>query len=333
MNIFYAADNNFVPQLGAGLCSVCENNKNSDEINFFIGGLNISDKNRELLLSLGEKYGRKVFFRPIDQIRDLLGFDFDTFGWNEITLARLLLDRLLPDTVDRVLYLDCDTIVLDDLHNLWSTDMEGSVLGAVIEPTANHARKKDLGLEFLPYYNCGVLLIDFNKWRKENTGKQILDFYRSRNGRLFANDQDAINGALPGEIYTLSPKYNYFNIFDYYSYHALSRIQSPASFISEEVFKDAQEHPCIIHYLGEDRPWRKGNTHNYSKEYQKYLSLTPWKGSPMEEGWELYFKCYKLFLTLTKPVPMLRYKIFDSLIPLFMKYRKAIRIKKAAQKE
>ena len=47
----------------------------------------------------------------------------------------------------------------------------------------------------------------------------------------------------------------------------------------------------------------------------------------MEEGWGAYFKCFKLFNTVTKPFPMLRYKIIDALIPAFMR-RRAKQLKK-----
>ena len=51
-------------------------------------------------------------------------------------------------------------------------------------------------MESDPYINAGVLLIDLKKWRSEQTGLQILNYYAANNGKLFANDQDAINGTL-----------------------------------------------------------------------------------------------------------------------------------------
>jgi len=76
-----------------------------------------------------------------------------------------------------------------------------------------------------------------------------------------------------------------------------------------------------IHYLGEERPWRKGTTHKYKKDYFKYLNKTEWKNTELETGWELYFVLYKMFLVILKPFPYIRYKIIDFLIPLFMKIR------------
>ena len=247
MNIFYTSDDNFVPQLGAGICSVCENNREAKEIRFYIGSLAITPEHQEQLAELARRYGREAVFLPLDNLRQTIGFDFDTLGWSEIVVARLLMGRLLPQEVERVLYLDGDTIVRGSLAELWATGLEGRVLGACIEPTVNRQRRQALGLEALPYFNSGVLLIDLARWRSEHTEQRILDFYRARDGKLFAPDQDAINGALAGEIYALSPKYNFYNIYWYYPYRTLCKLEAPAPYVSEAVFRDAVEHPVILH--------------------------------------------------------------------------------------
>lgn len=327
MNIFYTINDAFVPQLGAAVCSVCENNRDADHITFYIGAWNISPENQTKLNTLVKRYDRQIVFIPIDNLKKRFDFDFDTQGWNEIVLARLLVDQLLPKEVDRVIYLDGDTIVVGSLRELWETDMDGHALAASIEPTANRKRKRDLGLEDYPYFNAGVLLIDLSAWRLQGIARRVLDFYKVHQGRLFANDQDAINGALPGEIKVLSPKYNYYNIFWYYPYRTLKHIQQPADYITQAEFEDAARDIRIIHYLGEDRPWRRDNTHRYSSRYHQYLAMTPWHDAPLEEGWTTYFKAYRAFWILLKPFPLLQYHIIDGLIPVVMKIRKRKRQK------
>ncbi len=321
MNIFYTTNDAFVPQVATSMCSLFENNKEASFITVFIAAMGVSEDNKRKLHEFAQGYGREVHFVEIDNLETYIDFDFDTAGWNSIVLARLILDKLLPQDVERVLYLDGDTLVYDNLDSLWQTDMGTSVIGAVIEPTAPAARRESLQMGKTPYCNAGVLLIDLKKWRAQKTGRKILAYYKEKNGKLFANDQDAINGALTGEIYLLPPRYNYCNTFDFYPYRTLAKIVKPASYVSEEVYNQTKAHPAIIHYLGEERPWRKGNTHRYACEYQKFLGMTPWSDTPMQSGWETYFKCFKLFNTLTKPFPMLRYKIIDSLIPAVMRHR------------
>lgn len=320
MNILYTLNDKFVPQVAAGITSVCENNKDFKEINFYLMSMGITDTNKKKLQKYIKKYKRNIVFIELDNLNKYFDFDFDTNGWNPIVLARLLLDKLLPKELDRVLYLDGDTIVRDSLTELWKTDMNGYAIAASIEPTIDKKRKKSMEMAGFPYYNAGVLLVDLKKWRKDKVGEQIINYYHNHDGKLFANDQDAINGSQKGKIYTLSPRYNFYNIFYQYSYRFLSRL-CDFEYISRDIYKYAVDNPAIIHYLGEERPWRIGNKHKYRDDYLKYLNMTPWANQNMESGWKFYFLCWNCFNFLTKPFPSLRYNIINRLIPVFMKYR------------
>lgn len=319
MNIVYTFNDKFVPQVAASICSVCENNRNL-KITFYLVADGVSKKHQDQLQKFIESYHQKIRIIKIGNLRQYFDFDFDTTGWNSIVLARLILDKLLPKSVDRLLYLDGDTIVRNNLAELYDTDMGKSVIGASIEPTADRARKQTLEINGA-YYNAGVLLIDLQKWRQEKTGQRILEYYAAHDGKLFANDQDAINGALKGEIFPLEPKYNFCNIYTQYPYRFLRKLVAPANYFSKTEFNDSLKNPVIIHYLGEERPWRAGNRHQYRDEYKKYLALTPWKDTPDEAGWNFYFVCWDIFNTVTKPFPALRYRIITSLIPFVLKIR------------
>lgn len=320
MNILYTLNDKFVPQVAAGITSVCENNMDLGEINFYLMSMGITAENKSKLQKYIKKYKRKINFIEIDNLKNYFDFDFDTNGWNPIVLARLLLDKLLPEDIDRILYLDGDTIVRDNLEDLWNTDMSGCTIAASIEPTIDKKRIKTLDMSGFPYYNAGVLLVDLDRWRKNKVGECIIKYYHDHDGKLFANDQDAINGSQKGKIYTLSPRYNFYNIFYQYSYKFLSKL-CDFEYVSKDVYEDAVNNPAIIHYLGEERPWRIGNKHKYRDDYLKYLNMTPWENQNMEYGWKFYFICWNCFNFFTKPFPALRYNIINKLIPVFMKYR------------
>lgn len=322
MNILYTLNDAFVPQVATSMCSIFENNKALDDITVYLVNTDITDENKTKLHAFAKSYRRSVEFIQIDDLKHYIDFDFDTNGWSSIVLARLLVDKLLPASVDRVLYLDGDTLVLDDLKELWEMDLSTKALAMGPEPTVDANRRKELELKERAYHNSGVILINLKRWRDRELGKQILQYYKSKDGKLFAPDQDAINGGAIDEIVTLEPRYNFFNIYTTYPYRTLKKLSREVEFVSKDVYNNNLKQPVIIHYLGEERPWRKGNTHHYRKEYLNYLHKTPWKDAPMEEGWELYFVCFRLFNIATKPFPMLRYKIINSLIPSFMKFRK-----------
>lgn len=325
MNILYTLNDNFVPQVGTGITSICKNNKKAEKINFYIISYGIKKDNKNKLSRLCKKYNRDIDIIELDDLNEYFDFNFDTLGWNKVILARLLMGSILPKTVDKIIYLDGDTVVRDGLKELWETNLGSSIVGMSIEPTVDKKRKKSLDIENYPYYNSGVILVNLKKWRDKNCEKKIIQYYKEKNGLLFAADQDAINVVLKDNIHTISPKYNYYNIFYQYSYYFLSKLMKPlkyADYVSKEMYDEARQNPTIIHYLGEERPWRKGNTHKYKNDYQKYLKMTPWKNAEEEEGWKLYFVCWNIFNFVTKPFPLIRYNIINSLIPTFMKIRK-----------
>ena len=321
MNILYTLNDKFVPQVAASITSICENNKNTKDVTFYLMSLKISKDNKKNLKKYIESYNRNVVIIELSDLEKFFDFKFDTKGWNPIVLARLLLDKLLPNDVSKILYLDGDTIVRGSLEKLWNINMGKCAIGASIEPTIDRKRIKILNMDEYPYYNAGVLLVNLDNWRKNKIGDRIIDFYKCKDGNLFANDQDAINGSQKGKIYTLSPKYNYYNIFDQYSYKFMKKLMGKIDYIDKNIYLDANKNPVIIHYLGEERPWRIGNKHKYREDYVKYLNMSPWKGENFEEGWSLYFKCWSIFNVVTKPFPLIRYKIINKLIPTFMKYR------------
>lgn len=321
MDILYTSDNCFVPQIAAAICSVCENNRHLETIRFHIFADSYSPENIEKLTQFVTNYSRDVVFYDLSNLKQYFPYEFDTGGWKPVVLSRLLCYKILPESIDRILYLDGDTIVRGSLEELWETDMQDRSVAGVIEPTVNKKNLIPIDLVGCPYINAGVLLIDLKKWRDDKSGDKILQYYQQKKGKLFANDQDAINGALKGDVLFLSPKYNFCNSFYTYNYKTCCRIMDPTPYIDKSTFQNACNTPVIIHYLGEERPWRNGNHHKYRSDFERYLGLTPWKDTDFQEDWRLYFAAFYTFNFFTKPFPMLRYQIMTYLIPKFMQYR------------
>lgn len=78
---------------------------------------------------------------------------------------------MLPETVDRVLYADCDMIVCEPLRERWNTPLDGKVLAAVQDGISADT-KAAVGLRAgMRYFNAGLLLIDLAEWRARKMGK------------------------------------------------------------------------------------------------------------------------------------------------------------------
>lgn len=293
MNVAYAANDNYARHLGVSMCSLFDSNVKEREIHVYILSVGITEESREKLESIRKRYGRNIHYIEMEDLKERISFPVDTGRFDISTLGRLFLGEMLPEEVRRVLYLDCDTVIIRRLKNMWNIDLEGNVAGAVQEPTIYQEVKEDIGLgKADPYYNAGVLLIDLEKWRKENLGRKMMEFYGSREGKLFANDQDVINHVLKGQIKSIMPLYNFFPNYRYFHYKDLVKMSEAYAHISKSELHRAKHHPVIIHYMGDERPWKAGNLNHYRRAYEIYLEKTPWKGTAKEKGQELYMLAY-----------------------------------------
>lgn len=307
MNIVYASNDRYARHLAVSLVSLLDHNKDVGDLRIFVLSLNLSEKVKERLKKAAAGFGRELKFLELGDLKERFSYQVDTGGFDLSIMARLFLGEVLPEEIERVLYLDCDTVVLSSLRKLWGTDLGDAVLGAVMEPTIYPAVKEKIGLlPSEPYYNSGVLLIDMVQWRAENVQQMLLDFYRSMDGKLFAGDQDTINGALKGRIKSLSPRYNFFTNYRYYRYSHLTRLSPIYKVIGEGELGAAKKRPAILHFMGDERPWKEGNLNHYRKAYEYYLARTPWAKTPRDKGSRLYMAAYHLMDYATFLCPLMR---------------------------
>ncbi|STO96482.1 glycosyltransferase family 8 protein [Helicobacter canis] len=104
-----------------------------------------------------------------------------TQGENDshITYLRLLLDSILPPSIGKCVYLDCDVLVRTDIARLFSYELHGALLGAVRDLAFNDASSacsNHLGF----YFNAGVLLLDMEKWRESKASKRLFRLIATR---------------------------------------------------------------------------------------------------------------------------------------------------------
>ena len=310
MNILYASNDGFARHLGTSMCSLFDKNRDAKEIMVYVLSLGLSEENREKLKSIADEYGRGLEILELGDIRQRFDFEVDTGGYDISIMGRLFMGEMLPTSVDRVLYLDCDTVIVRSLKKLWKEDLGAAVFGAVMAPTIYEAVKESIGLEKADgYYNSGVLLVDLKRWREEDVQKKLLAFLKEKGGALFASDQDLLNGALKGQIHTLMPVWNFFPNYRYFSYKTLKDHAPSYEAVSKEEFQKAKKHPAIIHYMGDERPWIRGNLNHYRLAYERYLKLTPWAGTPKEKGKERYMLMYHGMDYVTAVCPEIRWYI------------------------
>ena len=117
--------------------------------------------------------------------------------WTWMSLIRLALPGIFP-TENRVLWLDVDTIVEQDVGDLFDRDLAGNYVAMVEEPVRSKYP--------FTYHNAGVMLMDLERLREDGTWKKWIDLVNRE--PFTAKDQDVINLICQGEILTLGPEWN-----------------------------------------------------------------------------------------------------------------------------
>lgn len=307
MNVVYASNNSYARHLGVSLYSLLEHNLTAPSIKIHVLSMGLTKETIRRLSEIVERFGRELTIIELGDLKARFSYEVDTGGFDLSIMARLFLGDVLPADMDRVLYIDCDTVILSSLEKLMHINLKGKILGAVMEPTIYTSVKAQIGLSIEePYFNSGVLLIDMNRWRKEKVQQKLLDFYQKKGGKLFAGDQDTINGSLSGGIEPISPRYNFFTNYRYFHYRHLIRLSPVYQFYSKKEYRKAKRHPVILHYMGDERPWKQGNFNHYRKAYERYLDKTPWAGTKKEKESRVYLLSYHLMNYLTFLCPPIR---------------------------
>ena len=195
------------------------------------------------------------------------------------TYYRFLIQDVLPG-YDKVLYLDCDLIAEADVAKLFDTDVTGMLLAAApdIDFVGNVcyadgerlAYAKDvLGLaDPFAYFQAGVLVLNEAELRSLHTVSEWLQLADTSD--FIYDDQDILNAECQGRVVPLAPEWNVMHD------HA-GRWGTVFSFAPRSFFNDyitAREAPRIIHYAGEEKPWRNPDC-DYAPQFWHYARRMP----------------------------------------------------------
>jgi lipopolysaccharide biosynthesis glycosyltransferase len=194
------------------------------------------------------------------------------------TYCRIFAAEVLSPDIDKILYLDCDLVVLDDLRDLWSTDIGSHALAAVPEPYGTF-RREFLGIPAdRPYVNAGVMLVNLRRWRAEGLAQRLGRFIEAHGNSLWYWDQDAINAILHDAILPLPYRWNVQAQVYKWKWRRYRG--------SESGIRDACRRPAVIHYSTAEKPWRFRAIVKRKLLYFDYLAKTDWRGAnPLGLAW------------------------------------------------
>ena len=278
LNILMQSSDFYSPFAGVMLTSLFENNKDSDEIEVFLINDGISEENLRRFTACSDYYNRKITFIDAAGITNTL----ETLGVKKYhgsytTMLKLFAISQLPESVDRILYIDSDTLVVSSLSGILSFDMCDSVCAMVEHSTALHYINV-IGLkDRTTWYNGGVVLFNVKKWKEDNSTQKIVDALTDENVFFPFVDEDILNMLFYDKIKRLSCAYNFPVTYDSLGLKLTQKIYK----LSDEQYKElevAAANAVVLHLfpLFGLRPWEEGFEGREKEQWDKYLRMSCW---------------------------------------------------------
>lgn len=262
--------------------SICLFSTRRADVVFHLFHHTLAPDHRADLLRITDEFGATLAFHDVDT-NDTAHSIMQRANYNHrlsnIVYARLMFEAFLPPEVERIIYLDCDMMVMRPIERLFEMDMQGRTIaaapdfvgpliatqGEMIDPRGLF----DLGYG---YFNAGMLLIDLVRWRAKGVLPLLERFIADGTLDKIYYDQDFLNLTFRDDWLELDPKWNFF-------------ADRPVLEILN---------PYILHYVGEAKPWhvfprlcfasmyRHVMTHELYNRYILYRWKRNWRSAARE---------------------------------------------------
>lgn len=196
--IFFATDDNYIPFLDVAVSSLLDNA--SKNYKYTINVLNTGLKQENIaLIKRHEKEDVEINFCDItDKITDIKSKLRNVYHFSIVTYYRLFIEGLFPQ-YDKVLYLDCDIVVLGDISKLYNTNLGNNLVGAIREqvvcghPVFREWVETTTGIVPERYFNAGILVMNLAKFRQQNIQEKFIYLINTYNFDVIDPDQGYLN--------------------------------------------------------------------------------------------------------------------------------------------
>jgi len=283
-----SSDENYAMPLAVMLTSLVINLRKYKKTHIFILESGITPDSKQKILRSVVRDGVDVQFIIADA--SLLSGMKVIGHVSSAAYLRFLIGDILPQDLNKIIYLDCDLIVQADISGLWDIPIGENIVLAVPEQRKELMfvssrfgliNYKELGLsENQKYFNSGVLVVNLETWRKNNIGSMAVQYIKKNRPIMRLNDEEALNALLANRWAELDYRWNLLtqtfpntkrNVYLNSSWDA-GPIKDKATY--ERLIR----HPYIIHFNTSSKPWMAGCEHPYKKLFFYYLDKTDWKG-------------------------------------------------------
>ena len=277
MHILCTPDKNYVMPTGVMMKSICVNNSESVIVFHIITDGSVSKRQkRQLQKVVKDNNKHSVKFYTFDN--SMLGI-FPRIGevkadyLTKAAYYRLFVTKILPEDVEKVIYLDGDIVVTKSLNELWGLDMSEFGIAGVTDMSEKLHDYNRLGYDSsYGYFNSGVLVINLKYWREHHVLDDFMDIILNQSERIKLHDQDVLNIVFCKKKICLPLEYNLQNGFMYKP--ELMELEYDRY---KEQLANAIRNRVVIHYSCSLKPWFADCDNPLHSEWLKYLKMTQWR--------------------------------------------------------
>ena len=247
LNILVTLDRNYIPYLNVMLFSLLQSNPDCN-FDVYLLHSSLSDEDAASTVKVLGSSGRLIM---VNAGEERLEGAPTTARYPKEIYYRIFAAKYLPETLDRVLYLDPDVIVNGSVKELYRLPLDEYYFAAASHNGPLLRRVNGIRLDMDEdglYINSGVLLMNLKRLRAEQDFEEVFQFVEKRRRFLVLPDQDIISSLYGSKIFALDP-------FRYNMTERLYMLHAP--FEKDLDLDWVRRHSVIIHYCGRNKPWKE----------------------------------------------------------------------------
>ncbi len=259
--VVFAVDDNYAPFLTVALHSIIKNMSLNYFLKVFVLNTGLSKDNELKIIKLVEEYSSDVDVEYVDVTKRLDALQGKMHLRDYYTNAiyyRIFIPDILPE-YEKIIYVDCDVILLDDISKLYNVELGDNIVGAVHEEAMSSYdcfglySEEFLDVPKMDYFNSGLLVINTKEYKKQEIERKFIELMQEHKFEV-APDQDYLNVLCKGKVKYLDIGWN----------------KTP---IPEKEFDERELK--LIHFKLNFKPWHYEGV-RYEKYFWEHASCTPY---------------------------------------------------------
>lgn len=259
--VVFAANENYIPVLFVCIQSLSDHADSSRNYHIYIFYTDISIESQKRFLQAFCRQGFQISF--VDVSENAAGRCLKAKGHiSSETYYRFFIADIMKE-YPKVVYLDADLILCQDIAKLYDIDLENCYLAAVTEadvagqynganPDTRRYMDETLHMKNpYSYFQAGVLVWNIKAWHEKVHTETL--FRLAETGKYRYSDQDILNIVCEGHVKFLDMRWNVLADHMHFRYEHVIKY-APHQIL--DAYEEARRHPYIIHYAGEQKPWK-----------------------------------------------------------------------------